>query len=383
VHKLILTGGPCAGKTTILAAIDLYFSSRGYTVLFLAEAATKWFEAKAGPRSSDPEELFQFQNLLVAYQLASERLLEHRIAQWTNKDKVILILDRSAFDGAAYVSEEIWKRVLETNGIKSVGKDLGYDVVLHLVTAADGAEAFYTTANNTTRKETAAEARAVDHRTREAYHGMNQRIVPNRPGETFDHKINESLRILAETVGAPLPLQRQRKFLVRLVDDIPSSAVRHQVTQFYVVDIEGRIVRARMVKGPGGHKAFYSAIIGARQSNGARIKTQRIISDEEFRTLALSQDTRFQVLSKERIFFTHGHRPVRIDRFQGSSLPESHILQEPDAALLEIDVLEEELTADIQLPPNVRLISEVTDDPNFTNRELSKNRVWSFDGTPI
>ena len=37
-----------------------------------------------------------------------------------------------------------------------------YDMVLHLVTAADGAEKHYTTANNTARRETAAEAVALD-----------------------------------------------------------------------------------------------------------------------------------------------------------------------------------------------------------------------------
>jgi len=39
-----------------------------------------------------------------------------------------------------------------------------YDLVLHLVTAANGAEAFYTNANNTARRETAEEARDLDSR---------------------------------------------------------------------------------------------------------------------------------------------------------------------------------------------------------------------------
>ena len=39
-----------------------------------------------------------------------------------------------------------------------------YDLVLHLVTAASGAEAFYTNANNTARRETADEARGLDSR---------------------------------------------------------------------------------------------------------------------------------------------------------------------------------------------------------------------------
>jgi len=37
-----------------------------------------------------------------------------------------------------------------------------YDLVLHLVTAAHGAEKFYTRSNNATRKETPEQARALD-----------------------------------------------------------------------------------------------------------------------------------------------------------------------------------------------------------------------------
>ena len=35
ISKIVLTGGPCAGKTTALTWINNYFSKRGYTVLFV------------------------------------------------------------------------------------------------------------------------------------------------------------------------------------------------------------------------------------------------------------------------------------------------------------------------------------------------------------
>ena len=36
ISKIVLTVGPCAGKTTALTWINNYFSKRGYTVLFCA-----------------------------------------------------------------------------------------------------------------------------------------------------------------------------------------------------------------------------------------------------------------------------------------------------------------------------------------------------------
>jgi nucleoside-triphosphatase THEP1 len=34
IHKIVITGGPCAGKTTALSWIQNAFSQRGYAVLF-------------------------------------------------------------------------------------------------------------------------------------------------------------------------------------------------------------------------------------------------------------------------------------------------------------------------------------------------------------
>ena len=49
VKKIVLTGGPCAGKTTALTWINNYFSSRGYTVLFVPETATELISNGVAP----------------------------------------------------------------------------------------------------------------------------------------------------------------------------------------------------------------------------------------------------------------------------------------------------------------------------------------------
>ena len=41
VAKVVLTGGPCAGKTSALSKIESYFTERGYKVLIVGESATE------------------------------------------------------------------------------------------------------------------------------------------------------------------------------------------------------------------------------------------------------------------------------------------------------------------------------------------------------
>jgi hypothetical protein len=74
-----------------------------------------------------------------------------QIGESTSRPTVV-ILDRGLLDVGAYLPAAVWTGV--------------FWLVLHLVTAAYGAEKFYTTKNNAARTETAEEARALDKKIR-------------------------------------------------------------------------------------------------------------------------------------------------------------------------------------------------------------------------
>jgi len=86
------------------------------------------------------------------------------IARSTGKPSVV-VYDRGIMDIAAYVPAAIWSSVLRNcslSGRDSTYLHHRYDMVLHLVTAANGAEQFYTKANNAVRSETPELAREID-----------------------------------------------------------------------------------------------------------------------------------------------------------------------------------------------------------------------------
>jgi hypothetical protein len=57
-------------------------------------------------------------------------------------------------DGKAYLTEEIWQALLDIGGKNSVSlRDKRYDLVLHLITAANGALHYYDFENNPARHE--------------------------------------------------------------------------------------------------------------------------------------------------------------------------------------------------------------------------------------
>lgn len=69
-------------------------------------------------------------------------------------------LPRAATD----LPKSAWTRVLARLGASEAALTARYDLVLHLVTAADGAEAAYTLSNNPARTESAEQAKELDAR---------------------------------------------------------------------------------------------------------------------------------------------------------------------------------------------------------------------------
>ena len=58
---------------------------------------------------------------------------------------MVILIDRGLLDGSAYLSEAEWEQVQEQMGLSYLAMRDRYDAVVHLETAASGAEEFYET----------------------------------------------------------------------------------------------------------------------------------------------------------------------------------------------------------------------------------------------
>lgn len=68
----------------------------------------------------------------------------------------VILCDRGVYDNSAYIEEDSWQAVLDEQAWTQVElRDKRYDGVIHLVSAADGAEKYYTLEGNAARYETA------------------------------------------------------------------------------------------------------------------------------------------------------------------------------------------------------------------------------------
>ena len=129
----------------------------------------------------------------------------------------VLLCDRGAMDGSAYMPPETWQKLLEKTGYtNSALREGRYNAVFHLVTAADGAESFYTNAGGH-RLEPPDLARMLDGKTLGAWRGHhNLTVFDNESFSTFAGKVNAVVEAAAKLVRLPSSTQRTRKFLLSL-----------------------------------------------------------------------------------------------------------------------------------------------------------------------
>jgi len=195
VFRIVLTGGPCAGKTTAMALLAERFRSRGFRVFLVPEAATLLFTGGAGQANitGDSECRILFQSILARLQITLEDGF-FALAQQCRAPSIVLC-DRGFLDGRAYMSGDEYTEMLGQNAWNLIEmRDQRYDAVLHLVTAADGAESFYTCEGHAARSESLREARQVDARTREAWSGHPRLyVIENRNRWLAEHSSTCSL----------------------------------------------------------------------------------------------------------------------------------------------------------------------------------------------
>lgn len=184
-NKIVITGGPCAGKTTALKSVKKTLEKEGYKVLIIAETASELMQGGITPQSCGTR--VAYQECQFELQLAKERIVD-KAAESLNTQKTVIVCDRGLHDNKAYMTEEEFLAVAGKFGFCEAELLARYDAVFHLVTAALGAEDRYTTKNNAARTETIEQARELDKKTVKAwaehpYHviiengtGLNEKI---------------------------------------------------------------------------------------------------------------------------------------------------------------------------------------------------------------
>ncbi len=150
----------------------------------------------------------------------------------------------------------------------------------------------------------------------------------------------------------------ERKYLIAMPDAaLLAACERSTITQTYLAVEGNRTERVR--KRIRGEKCEYTHTVKYKLNSMRRLETERTITREEYEKLLQRADPSRRPIEKTRHCFGHGGLLWELDVFPFWN----------DRAFLEIELKSEQDR--VELPPGIRLIREVTDDPRYTNAALS------------
>lgn len=358
ITKIVITGGPCAGKTTAMSWIQSYFGKLGYTVLFVPETATELITGGVAPWTCGTNA--EYQKCQMRLQLEKEKIFE-QAASTMPAQKVLIVCDRGTMDNRAYMNEQEFCTVMDAIGCNEVELRDHYDAVFHMVTAAKGAEQFYTTENNAARTETVEQAVALDDKLIAAWTGHpHLRIIDN--DTEFEEKLKRLMREIASFLGEPVPFEIERKFLIEYPDTIALERLpncqRVEIIQTYLVTADGEESRVRQRGADGSY--IYTQTTKKKVSGVKRVEVERRLTKDEYLRLLMDADPNCRPIRKTRYCLTSGTQYFEIDVYPFWDTQ----------AIVELELASED--EEIHFPEQIKVIREVTDEECFKNASLAK-----------
>jgi len=387
VYKLVLTGGPCGGKTTGQSKLATFFESIGWKVFRVPETATVLMSGGIAFGELNQEQVLDFQFNLIKTMLTLEDTYFSMAEKWNcsgGQQNCLVICDRGTMDASAFISPEEWNALLEKLELDEERMCEGrYDHVVHMVSAANGAEEFYSVENNAARFEGLELARERDRKAMESWREHPYvDIVDNRKSRDFDGKLKHLIDVVVKRIGLDAEVgdrfkanSRKVKFCIRgplPADDVfPAKFNDFDVVHHYLQTSCKGIQSRLRCRGKEG-RYTYTCTVRRPEKAGQIVEVKSSLSRKEYENLLVHADPRHLPVYKTRRCFLYNNQQYQLDIYRDPCHPRCH-------GLILLETFTTELSsADVinRLPPFLKAYKDVTGDPAFSMYNLALKSEW-------
>lgn len=312
---IVLTGGPCSGKSSSLAYLTEKLSDHGFMVFVVPETATLITNNGIDRRRMDKTtQVAAYEETILEMQLAFEETYTKAVKRIFPEKRKVIILDRGVMDIKAFVSKDDFRSMLKRKGLSEVRLRDRYLGVVHLVTAADGAEAYYTSENNTARLESREEAIELDRKTRESWLGHPRlKIIDNKTD--FDGKIRRVFNVISQLLGIPASTAAKERYVVAPIQ--PEQLPTYQVVEIEQIYLRSRSREEEIHIRKRGYDGSYLYFLRRSSPAPQSMMSEELIDEQQFLNLRKLIDPRTEPLVKDRFCFLWDNRYFELDKYGG------------------------------------------------------------------
>ena len=278
-------------------------------------------------------------------------------------------------DVKAYMSEEGWQAMMDENAWNTVElRDKRYDGIIHLVTAADGAEEFYNQ-NNAARYESQLDqARYIDNKLRESWVGHPKYNIIDNNTKNFQEKMERTYKSVLNLLGIDNPARFYNRYLLEKNDlrDKDGLPIVSEKTAYETFTIEETFLlkgddKLKMRVRKRGQKGsyFYQVISIMEQPSNKKgdepIEVKRQISARDYLTLLERKNPLLKPVKKIRQAFVLSGHFCFIDTYTnvGDGLSVLNMRSEVDINSL-------------KLPPSLKIKEDITNNKMYSTYNLAK-----------
>ena len=233
ITKIVLTGGPKAGKTTIIEELKKYLKYRGYNVICVQETARDLIEGGISP-FGEYEYILKFQDLVLKMQTSKEATIEEFVKNTYDVDTVI-IYDRGVLDNKAYLRcQSDFDLLLKNNSMNEIAFSEKYDLIINLISSSKLGKDYYS--KDESRFEDFNEALDLDYRTTIAWL-LSPNIKVIEPTERFEDKVLKTIKCVDNCLSKKVEKKYQKEIDLNnsdFSDYNDNNSKTYRVTDYYL-----------------------------------------------------------------------------------------------------------------------------------------------------
>uniref|UniRef100_T1ILT8 Uncharacterized protein n=1 Tax=Strigamia maritima TaxID=126957 RepID=T1ILT8_STRMM len=262
--------------------------------------------------------------------------------------------------------------MLSDNGWNPIElRDNRYNMIIHMVSAANGAEDFYTTIDHSCRSENLAEARYRDQKAAESWIGHPYFDVIDNSTE-FDDKLRRMISSVCQKLGVDTGdrLSKNSRKVKFLIGQLPSdnefpSFQDFKVIHDYLTSLNPKLQARLRKRGQNSHWS-YTNTIRRLEFNNQIIEVKTQITSREYQNMLAQRDANHHKIYKTRRCFLWNNQYFQLDIYR-EPCPDrckGLVLLETYTTLQGGELME-------RLPNFLEIKKEVTNDPAYSMYNLS------------
>ena len=283
IFKIALTGGPCAGKTTMLKNITEHLNEKGISNVVVPETATELIVNGVVPKGTN-KSVKWFQDIVLRTQVFKEDMSKSYVSNmYYPASFAVMICDRGIIDGKAYLSNgKDFDDILKSNNLSYINTLDSYDLVVDLITLADCNKDLYNL-DNEARTETKEQAIKLDRKTSNAW-AMHRNLKIINTSVCIDEEASLIFKYIDEL------LSFQKKKIENYLVDLDFDAINNYdfstlVCDDYYLDINNNGYDYVVKKRTQDDDASYLFSVSKEKQGDVTIIEDKVISKDDFDSL--------------------------------------------------------------------------------------------------